>query len=202
MYPTERTIGAAAAGGYVPYFYQSGVFQRYGLPAALTKAPAGRDESASLYRFSSDRSLTRLDRFQTVEQIIAHGYFAVPAGDPVTAILSDKKSTSWLGLDDIISQVRHRYEVYHQNMYELELAKSAATNSLYAHWAYHGLPDAKQFYSRHKRIQELYQEQREERLSLWKDISRLRLELPESAQNYVSAHRKLQALEITPGDEP
>lgn len=202
MYPTQSPNGPAGAGGYVPYFYQAGLFDRYGLAPTLMR-PTAPNEPATPRRFTSNPSLTPdLDRFQTVEQVIANGYFAMPPGDPVTAILSDKKATSWLGLDDIISQVRHRYEVYHQNMYELELAKSAATNSLYAHWAYHGLPDSKQFYSRHKRIQELYQEQREERVNLWKDVSRLRLELPESAQNYVSAHRKVQALETTAGDEP
>ena len=202
MYPIQSSSGPVSTGSYVPYFYQGGVFERYGLPAVLT---AGKivNEPATPYRFSNELpSIRALDRNQTVEQIIAHGYFAPPPGDPITAILSDKKTTSWLGLDDIIAQVRHRYDVYRQNMYELELAKSAATNSLYAHWAYHGPPDAKQFYSRHKRIQELYQEQRDQRVNLWRDVSRLRLALPETAQSYLSAHRKLQALETTPGDEP
>ena len=202
MYPILSPNGPAPTGGYVPYFYHAGLYLRYGLSAAET-ARGAQNAPAAPYRFSSDTPLFgRLDQAQTVEQIIAHGYFAPPPGDPVTAILSDKQTTSRLGLDDIIGQIRHRYEVYHQNMYELELAKTAATNSLYAHWAYHGLPDAKQFYSRHKRIQELYQEQRDQRVNLWRDVSRLRLALPETAQSYLSAHRKLQALETTPGDEP
>jgi len=202
MYPIQSSSGPVSTGSYVPYFYHGGVFERYGLPAVLT-GPKILNEPATPYRFSNELpSVRALDRNQTVEQIIAHGYFAPPPGDPITAILSDKKTTSWLGLDDIISQVRHRYEVHRQNMYELELAKSAATNSLYAHWAYHGLPDAKQFYSRHKRIQELYQEQRDERVNLWRDVSRLRLALPETAQAYLSSHRKLTALEGEPGDAP
>ena len=84
----------------------------------------------------------------------------------------------------------------------LQFKIPAATNSLYAHWAYHGLPDAKQFYSRHKRIQELYQEQREERVNLWRDVSRLRLALPETAQAYLSSYRKLTAFQDKPGDLP
>lgn len=202
MYPIQSSNGPVSTGSYVPYFYQGGVFERYGLPAVPTeRATVG--STATSPRFSLESSVAQaLDRDLTVEQIIAHGYFAPPPGDPITAILSDKKTTSWLGLDDIISQVRHRYEVHRQNMYELELAKSAATNSLYAHWAYHGLPDAKQFYSRHKRIQELYQEQRDERVNLWRDVSRLRLTLPETAQAYLSSHRKLTALQGEPGDAP
>jgi len=200
MYPIPSSNGPVSTGSYVPYFYQGGVFERYGLPAVSTgRATLGSTAASS--RFSIETSVAQaLDRNQTVEQIIAHGYFAPPPGDPITAILSDKKTTSWLGLDDIISQVRHRYEVYRQNMYEMELAKSAATNSLYAHWAYHGLPDAKQFYSRHKRIQELYQEQRDERVNLWRDVSQLRLALPETAQSYLSSYRKLTALQDEPGD--
>jgi hypothetical protein len=202
MYPIITPNNPVPAGGYLPYFYQSGVFERYGLPAVV-RGRTLDPESATSYAFRSDDGFVRtLDRHQTVEQIIASGYFAAPPGDPETAILSDKKATSWLGLDDIISQIRDRYDVYQRNMYELELAKSAATNSLYAHWAYHGLPDAKQFYSRHKRIQELYQEQRDQRVNLWRDVSRLRLGLPESAQSYLSSHRKLQALETITGELP
>jgi len=195
MYPIN-THQSPAPGSYVPYFYQAGIFDRYGLmPVYLGAQQRHRLRDSR----SHSEGFPALDHPQTVEQIIAHGYFSAPAGEPEMALLSDKKATSWLGLDDLISQVRHRYEVYRQNMYELELAKSAATNSLYAHWAYHGLPDAKQFYSRHKRIQELYQEQRDQRVNLWRDVSRLRLGLPESLQSYLSSHRKLQALE-TLGD--
>ncbi len=45
-----------------------------------------------------------------------------------------------------------------------------------------------------KRLQELYQEQRGERTSLWRDLSRIRLAVPESAQQYLSATRKLSLL--------
>ena len=200
MYPIN-THQNPATGQYVPYFYQAGIFDRYGLmPVYLGRRNQPSDRGHLDFSSKSGR-FPALDHPQTVEQIIANGYFSAPAGEPETALLSDKKATSWLGLDDIISQVRHRYEVYRQNMYELEVAKSAATNSLYAHWAYHGLPDAKQFYSRHKRIQELYQEQRDQRVNLWRDVSRLRLGLPESLQSYLSSHRKLEALE-TMGDVP
>ena len=36
MYPIQSPNQPAGAGGYVPYFYQAGVFQRYGLAAAST----------------------------------------------------------------------------------------------------------------------------------------------------------------------
>ena len=45
-----------------------------------------------------------------------------------------------------------------------------------------------------KRLQECYGEQRAERITLWRDVSRLRVNIPESAQLYLSAHRKLLIL--------
>lgn len=191
-----------SGGGYVPYFYQAGLFQVYGTPEKRER-PALHAVPSTPRRFGYDSAASQsLDRTQTVEQIITDGYFAVRQGDPVTAILSDKKKTTWLGLDDIISQIRRRYEIYEQNLYELELGKCAATNALYAHWAYQGPPNARQFYSRHKRLQELYEQERDERTRLWKDVSRLRQALPESAQAYLSSHRKLRALEDIGGGIP
>jgi hypothetical protein len=200
MHPNNPADPRLSSGAYVPYFYESGLFQSYGTPRA--RQPEVADGNASTpYRFASDVSATpRFRDLQTVEQIIAHGYFSVPSTDPVTAILSDKGQTSWLGLDDIISQVRNRYEVYASNVYQIQLGKCAATNSLYAAEAYQGPADSKQFYSRHKRLQELYEQERDERTSLWKDVSRLRQTLPETAQSYLSAHRKLRALDDIAGD--
>ena len=190
----------ADAGGYVPYFYQAGLFQVYATaPDQQRSRPTATP--STLYRSSSERPFDpRLDRTQTVEQVIAHGYFAVPSSDPVTAIISDKQQTSWLGLDDVISQVRNRYEIYHQNLYQIELGKCAAMNALYTSEAYHGPADSKQFYSRHKKMQDLYEQEREERTSLWKDVSRLRLALPESAQSYLAASRKMSVLQDPPAD--
>ena len=111
------------------------------------------------------------------------------------AIISDKKATSWLGLDDIIGQIRRRQEIYLGNMYDLELSKCAATNSLHEHEANHGPADAKVEYALNKRLDQLYSNQREERVKLWQDISRLRQTLPETAQQYLAAYRKVSILE-------
>ena len=135
-----------------------------------------------------------------IEQIIAHGYLAVPHSDPVDAILSDKRHTSWLGLDDVIQQIRNRYELYQRNMYEIEVSKCAAITSLYTHEAWHGPSDSKVEYSLNKRLDRLYKDQRDERTSLWQDVSKLRLALPENAQQYLTAYRKQSILEDEEGD--
>lgn len=187
---------------YVPYFYESGIIQNYlqGKSNALTILYRGL---SSGYDFSSDLTSRRyFHKPQTVEQIIASGYLAIPKSDPVQAIINDKKDTSWQGLDNVISQVRNRYELYHRNIYEIELAKCAAMNSVHDHEAHHGPADSRIEYSLNKRLDKLYKDQREERTSLWQDISKLKLLLPESAQQYLAAYRKFSILEESKGGFP
>jgi hypothetical protein len=132
--------------------------------------------------------------------LIRRGYLAIPKSDPETAIISDKKSTARLGLDDVIGQIRNRHSLYQHNMYELELAKCSVINSFYKHEAYHGPSDSRIEYSMNKRLDELYADQRKERTDLWRDVSRLRLQLPENAQQYLAAYRKVSILENNEGD--
>ena len=189
--------------GYMPYFYESGRFLVYPLPSRNVPGQASYHTPAS-YDFSSDRAPVRhLGGIQTVEQVIEKGYFAVPQGDPVTAIIADKKHTSRFGLDDVIRQIRGRYELFDQNMQELEESVCAAHNSVFRQEADQGTPaNQRQQYSADKRIQEIYEQQRAERVNLWRDVSRLRLALPENAQQYLTAHRKVSALESHRGDGP
>ena len=201
MYQNERIkLPARTDKDYVIYFYESGLSKQYrqhqkDLLAGLNYGPA------SFYDFSSDISARRSWPVpQTVEDIVSNGYFSIPKGEPETAIISDRKNTSWLGLDDLIGQIRNRYQVYENNIYELETAKCTAINCLFEHQAYHGPTTSKVEYSVHKRLDGLYSEQREERVNLWRDISRIKLLLPEQAQNYLSAYRKVSILEDDEGD--
>jgi hypothetical protein len=185
---------------YIAYFYEPGFAHRYLGNKNNALADPNRGPQA-IYDFSSDLTgRTWFYHGPTVEQIIASGYLAIPRGDPVKAIISDKKHTSWLGLDDVISQVRKRHELYQANMYGIELGKCAAMNSVHDHEAHHGPADSRIEYSLNKRLDKLYKDQREERVNLWQDISKLRLLLPENAQQYLSAYRKLSILEDSTGD--
>ena len=185
---------------YVIYFYESGLSGQYrqrqkDLWAGLNEGPAG------FYDFSSDLLRRRPAPVgQTVEQIVRKGYLSIPRSEPETAIVTDRKNTAWLGLDDIIGQIRNRYRVYESNLHELERAKCTAINCLHEHEAYHGPATSKVEYSVHKRLDGLYSEQREERINLWRDVSRLKLQLPEAAQNYLNAYRKTSILEDKQGD--
>jgi len=62
--------------------------------------------------------------------------------------------------------------------------------------------DSREPYSLTKRLQELYQDQRDERVRFWQDTSRLKQSLPELARYYLGAYRKLSILEDTAGDSP
>ena len=112
--------------GYVPYFYQSGKFLSYDLPH---RGPESSYFSrTSGYDFTSDLVPKKHSwpRQKTVEDIISNGYFPIPKSEPETAIISDKKQTSGLGLSDIINQVRKRYQIYEQNIYQIEMGKCYA----------------------------------------------------------------------------
>ena len=203
MYPQVSPDVPAVIGGYVPYFYEAGLHQLYAsqstVPRRYSHHSSGRSYSPSL----DDSFLQQAERTQTVEQIIAHGYFAVPNSDPITAIISDKQHTSRLGLDDVIGRIRQRYEIHEKNFYQIQLAKTAAINAIYSHEAYMGpgTASSKQHYAKHKAIQGLYEEERLEQVNLWRDVSRLRETLPETAQLYLSAHRKMSALSESLDDD-
>ena len=195
MYPNPVPNGPVFGGEYVPYFYQSGQFLANGTPEIIGQKER-LSHSSSVYDFTSDLTgKSAFPRPPTVEQIIARGYFRIPPGEPETAIISDKKETSWLGLDDIIGQIHRRQEIYLGNMYDLELSKCAAINSLHEHEANHGPADAKVEYAVNKRLDKLYSDQRDERVKLWQDSSKLKLLLPEQAQNYLASYRKVSILE-------
>lgn len=153
--------------------------------------------------FSRNRTLDpHFSSPQTVEEIIAGGYLAIPTGDPVTAILTDRRHTAWLGLDDAIAQIRSRYALYEDNMNGILYATAAATNALHKWRAERGEPSEKQLDNLQKNLQTLYAQERQERVSLWQDISRLRVTLPEAAQGYLAAQRKLTLLDTPEGDGP
>ena len=193
--------GPLFEGGYVPYFYQSGKFLLYDVPH---KAPKSLYFSTSGdYDFTSDIvPKSSKPRGQTIEDIVRSGYFAIPNSEPETAIISDKKQTSGIGLGDIISQVRQRYQVYEKSIYEIEIGKCYAISSALAIESERGgvALNSKEMYGLNKSIQEFYQQQRNERTKLWQDISRLKLALPEQAQQYLSAYRKVSILEDLESD--
>ena len=156
------------------YFYQSGRFEKYLQRPKDLLARAGEGPVSS-YDFTSDL-VGRQPRYEhrSIEQILASGYLIVPQGSPVEAILADKKGTAWLGLDDVIDQIRHRYAVYQRNIEDLQTSKCAAINSLYTHEAWHGPTTSKVEYAAQKRLDKLYQSERDERVNLWRDVSQLK----------------------------
>jgi hypothetical protein len=107
-----------------------------------------------VFDFSSDRSSAGLDKPpHSVEQLLTHGYFAVPKGEPELSILQDRKQTSWLSLDDVLSQIHQRTAIYEQNMLELEWAKCYAFNEL----ARQGWPATPEQYATYnRRLQDLH----------------------------------------------
>lgn len=182
---------------YFPDFYKDDPFKDYQNP--------GRRKTSSPISYTKYDSSDLIrkhypDHSQTVEHIVNNGYFSIPKGDPVTAIISDKKHTSWMGLDDVIGQIQKRHELYQKNIYEIELAKCDAINVFLIQEARYGFATGRTYYSLNKDLQDLYRQQRDERVCLWKDISLLRQSLPEAVQKYLTAYRKVSVLEDNKGD--
>ena len=117
-------------------------------------------------------------------------------------MISDRRHTAWLMLDDLIGQARLRWDIYQRNVDDIEQAKLAATNDFHGRKNAMGVDYMRELAALNEALISLDQQQREERVSFWKDVSKLRLSLPESAQQYLSAHRKMALLEDPPGDEP
>ena len=159
------------------------------------------DGPSTPYDFSSAQpTWLAVHHPQTVEQIIAHGYLAVPSPIEDMATISDKGHTSWLGLDDVITQIRQRYDIYHQNADELTQSICEANNSVHRQVADQGMPaNQRQQYSADKAVRDVYEQKRTERVNLWRDVSRVRSTLPEVAQQYLGAYRKLSILSDTSG---
>ena len=186
---------------YVPQAYAERRYNLYGNLSRNNPVPSG-SERDTLYDFSPQQMPGQQDDGpQSVEQLITQGYFSVPDSDPEIAIIQDKRHTAWLGLDDAIAQIRNRYEIYIVNLYEIELAKCDAVNELfYCERDQGGPANEAQRKTLASRLQELYSDQRSERLALWKDILGIRTALPETAQQYLSAYRKQAILDDNQGD--
>lgn len=196
MLPEYLSNGPHLGPQYMPYFYAAGLFARYSLPHAKTKMNSLNQPSTG-YDLTSDLTQKSSPKWhQTVEDVIRSGYLSVPKAQLETALISDKQHVASLGLDDVISQVRSRYEIYRHNMYEIEQGKCYMTSAMYAVQALRGgvRLDSREAYSLSKGIREFYQLQRDERVRLWQDISRLKQVLPEHAQSYLGAYRKLAIL--------
>lgn len=204
MLPGTISNGPHQGPQYMPYFYAAGLFTSYGLDQ-IRRPKGGYEIRPTGYDCTSDLTSKVIPvSHQTVEDVIRSGYLAVPQSDPETALISDKQHVASLGLDDVISQIRNRYEIYQHNMYELEQGKCYMTSAMYAVQAMRGgvRLDSREVYSLTKGMREFYQQQRDERVRLWQDISRLKQVLPEHAQSYLAAHRKLSILTNNPGDSP
>jgi hypothetical protein len=197
MHFNTPSLTSAPTGAEKPKNYP---FERYQLYRYLPKPQSSVYEPTphtSSDIFNSDPVRKDDEGPQTVEQVISQGYFAVPKMAPELAGIHDRRSTSWMGLDDIIGQVRKREEVYRKNMLELEWGKCYAFNEL----ARGGWPaSADQMTLYNKRLQELGAEQRAERVSAWRDISSIRQLFPENMQGYLSAVRKVDILDDDGGD--
>ena len=193
---------ALSTGQYVPHAYGFRQLHGYEHSRLAGQFPAW-PASPWAEEFSGDRPSPAADSpHQTIEQVINQGYLSVSTSEPEFAMIHDRKHTAWLGFDDSVAQIRQRHDIYLVNFQEIEQAKCDAINDLFAWEVQNGWPaSSEQRYVVTKRLQALYADQRAERVAAWRDMSRIRQTLPEVAQQYLSAFRKVSILEDTQGDD-
>ena len=111
MYPSTSSNGPSADTGYVPYFYESGLHQLYGKPRHNESQEPG-DTSPTQFDFSSDLVASRQPNHPwTVEQIVQHGYLAIPKGDPAERLefRVEGRRLDWL-LFDWLNELLYVFE--------------------------------------------------------------------------------------------
>jgi hypothetical protein len=203
MKPTHSNRAAFWADPVKRYHYLYGRRQLYRYPA---RAAPSASEPAPLEGFQPNSAWlpeTHGDGPQTVEQLVTQGYLTVAPLEPESALIADRKHTAWLGLEDAIHQVQSRWAIYEQNWLEIQEGKAAAVNSLFEWESRYGWPaSTEQHYILGERLKDLYAEERAERVSVWRDIARVRGVLPEAVQSYLTAYRKMEILKDTDGDGP
>ncbi|AQT68732.1 hypothetical protein STSP2_01904 [Anaerohalosphaera lusitana] len=113
-----------------------------------------------------------------------------PSENSEENIFADKQKTSYLALENIVAQIRKRYEIYDSNIRVLEYSKIKLKEHFYQWPQQLGLwpPGHKEMLS--EQMNQLYQKQLDEKVSLWKDVSKLKLMLPQSLNDYLSIKRK------------
>ena len=130
----------------------------------------------------------------TIDTIVRRGRLLVPNADPITAPLTDRRYTMSLGLDDAIRQIEQRLELYRLHMAGLTEDELSTRNAAQSWFDITGIVDGGRDPDLQSQLREIDQRRRDERLSCWRDLSRLRQSLPQWAQDYLGAYRRSQIL--------
>lgn len=179
----------------------------YSAAYALARTSAPRSTSSDeLSAISESRNLTPhvrvANRALSITDVVRDGGFRVSDAPPETALLTDRRDIAQFGLTDVIEQIRERVELYYRNLRGIAYATVSATNAIHTWKAERGWPSDRQLDNLHKTLQGLYEQERSERISLWRDLSRIRQTVPEWAQQYLASVRKIDLLEAGSRDGP
>ena len=131
----------------------------------------------------------------TIDAIVRRGRLLAPDADPITAGLTDRRYTMSLGLDDVIRQIEQRLELYRLHMAGLTEDELSARDAAQSWFDITGIVDGGHDPELQGQLREIDQRRRDERLSCWRDLSRLRQSLPQWAQDYLAAYRRAQILD-------
>ncbi|MFN3166391.1 MAG: hypothetical protein ACE37H_04930 [Phycisphaeraceae bacterium] len=114
--------------------------------------------------------------------------------DMVQGLFEDRLQTHTFELGDVLEQIKERVAIYRQHFDELEQAKVDTTN-VRRRWTdpldrFGTIADP----DLTRALQDIDAQQRQERLSCWKDLSNLRQRVPEHWRQYLAVAQHYQIL--------
>jgi len=127
---------------------------------------------------------------QSVDRLVADGCLTVPMADPIAAFLADRQHTTRLSVDDALTQLRRRDDLYRTHLGELLQEEVRVLNAMHSFPKHMDRVAPDIYLSIQQQLQRLAKERREERTSFWQDITRLRATVPEMVANYLTSYRK------------
>lgn len=121
--------------------------------------------------------------------------------DPVTGMMNDRRDTHTLELGDVLDQIKERVAIYRQHFDELEQAKLDTKNVRHRWTDPIGRLGEVADPDLVSALQDIDAQQRQERLSCWKDLAALRQSVPEHWRLYLATVRQHSLLDGVRHDE-
>lgn len=185
------------------YTYLS-MADRYGLQPAYGIKPLdmryktdadGQGQHADTAASNPSKELDLRRPQHSIEDLLQGVWRPTGSPDMVAGLFHDRLQAQTLELSDVLEQIKQRLDIYQKHFDELEQAKLDVTNVRH-HWLdpirRNGVATDPDLVSA---IEDFNAQQRQERLSCWKDLSSLRQQVPEHWRQYLNAARQYHLID-------
>lgn len=138
----------------------------------------------------------------SIEDLLQGIWRSPGSADIVQGLFDDRLRSHTFELGDVLEQIRERVAIYRQHFDELEQAKLDVKNVRHRWTDPLGRLGAVADPDLVSALHDLDAQQRQERLSCWKDVSSLRQQVPEHWRQYLGAVRQYTLLDSSNTQAP